>query len=218
MKKKDLKKIIKNLPKYPNVLGRNRFFKSAVLLPIVKIKGEYYLLFQKRAKHIKQGGDICFPGGRFEEKIDRDFKDTALRETYEELGIKKKDIKVLGQLDTFIAPIGAIIEPFVARVKRKAVENMKIDKNEVEKTILIPIKYFKNTEPKEYTLMNVVHPYIIDEDGNKQIHFPTQELGLPKRYQEPWGNRKHKVWVYQYEDEVIWGITAILINDFLEKY
>ena len=136
MKKNNLKQLVSNLPKYPSVLGRHRLFNSAVLIPLVKIKGEYHLLFQKRAATIRQGGDICFPGGGFEIGVDKSFKDTALRETFEELGIQKKDIKVLGQLDTYVAPIGAIIESFVAKVKKKAYKKMNIDFNEVEKRVL----------------------------------------------------------------------------------
>ncbi|MDY3203863.1 MAG: CoA pyrophosphatase [Arcobacter sp.] len=218
MKKDNLKKLVSNLPKHPNVLGRHRFFNSAVLIPLVKIKGEYHLLFQKRAAHIRQGGDICFPGGGFEEGVDKDFKDTALRETFEELGILKKDIKVLGQLDTYVAPIGAVIESFVARVKKKAYKNMKIDHNEVEKTIVIPISFFKEHEAKEYTLAHEIQPYKIDENGNKEVFFPVEELGLPDTYKKPWGNKKHKIWVYEYEGEVIWGITSVLIKDVIEKY
>lgn len=218
MKKNNLKELITNLPKKPGVLGRDRFFNSAVLIPLVKIKGEYFLLFQKRSAHIRQGGDICFPGGGFEEGIDKNFKQTALRETKEELGIDKKDIKIVGQLDTYVAPIGAIIESFVGVVKKKAVKNMKIDKNEVEKTLLIPISFFKNTEPFEYTLSHEIQPSRIDENGNKEILFPVEELGLPNTYKEPWGNKRHKIWVYKYEGEVIWGITSVIINDFLSKY
>ena len=218
MKKNNLKDLVSNLPKHPGVLGRQRLFNSAVLIPIVKIKGEYHLLFQKRAAHIRQGGDICFPGGGFEIGIDKNFKDTALRETYEELGIKKKDIKILGQLDTYVAPIGAIIEPFVAKIKQKAYKNMKIDYNEVEKTLLIPISFFKDNEPIEYTLRHEVQPFKIDENGNKEIFFPVEELGLPDTYKKPWGNKRHKVWVYKYENEVIWGITSVLIRDVIEKY
>ncbi|MBP6163204.1 MAG: CoA pyrophosphatase [Aliarcobacter sp.] len=218
MKKSNLKKLVSNLPKYPNILGRDRFFNSAVLIPLIKIKGEYHLLFQKRAASIRQGGDICFPGGGFEIGIDKNFKDTALRETYEELGIKKKDIKILGQLDTYVAPIGAIIEPFVAKIKKKAYKNMNIDYNEVEKTLLIPISFFKDNEPIEYTLRHEVQPFKIDENGNKEIFFPVEELGLPDTYKKPWGNKRHKVWVYKYENEVIWGITSVLIRDVIEKY
>ena len=66
MKKDCLKRLVSNLPKHPNVLGISRFFNSAVLIPLVKIDGEYNLIFQKRAANIRQGGDICFPGGGFE--------------------------------------------------------------------------------------------------------------------------------------------------------
>lgn len=218
MKKSNLKQLVSNLPKYPNVLGRQRFFNSAILIPIVKIKGEYHLLFQKRAAHIRQGGDICFPGGGFEDGIDNSYEDTAIRETHEELGIERKDIKILGQLDTYVAPIGTVIESFVGRVKKKAVKNMVIDKNEVEKTLLIPISFFKEHEPIEYTLSHEIQPYKYDKEGNKEILFPVEELGLPDTYKKPWGNKRHKVWVYKYKKEVIWGITSVIIRDLIEKY
>ena len=218
MKKNNLKKLVSNLPKHPNVLGRDRFFNSAVLIPLVKMNGEYHLLFQKRAATIRQGGDICFPGGGFEVGVDKSFKDTALRETFEELGIAKKDIKILGQLDTYMAPIGAVIESFVARVKKKAYKNMKIDSREVEKTIVIPISFFKDNEPEEYTLSHEIQPYKINEDGKKEILFPVEELGLPDTYKKPWGNKRHKIWVYKYDGEVIWGITSVIIKDVIEKY
>ena len=218
MKKNNLKKLVSNLPKHPNVLGRHRFFNSAVLIPLVKIKGEYHLIFQKRAANIRQGGDICFPGGGFEEGVDDTFKDTALRETQEELGIERKDIKVLGQLDTYVAPIGTVIESFVARVKKKAFKNMKIDPSEVEKVVTIPISFFKEHEPEEYTLSHEIQPYKINDDGEIEILFPVEELGLPDTYKKPWGNKRHKIWVYKYEGEVIWGITSVLIKEFIEKY
>jgi 8-oxo-dGTP pyrophosphatase MutT (NUDIX family) len=217
MEKKEFKKLVKNLPKIPGIMGRDRYFNSAVLIPLIKIEKEYYLLFQKRAAHIRQGGDICFPGGGYEDG-DKSFKDTALRETFEELGIKKKDIKILGKLNTYVAPIGAVVEPYVARIKKKAVENMKVDKNEVEETLLVPLSFFKNNPAKEYNLKYEVHPYSIDEEGNKEVHFPVEELGLPETYQKPWGHRKHKVWVYEYKDSVIWGLTAVIIKDLIEKY
>ncbi|MCG3720666.1 CoA pyrophosphatase, partial [Aliarcobacter butzleri] len=61
-------------------------------------------------------------------------------------------------------------------------------------------------------------PYEIDEYGNKEVLFPVEELGIPEAYKEPWGNKKHKIWVYEYEGEVIWGITSVLIKEFIEKY
>ena len=37
MKKNNLKQLVLNLPASPNVLGRDRFFNSAVLIPLIKI-------------------------------------------------------------------------------------------------------------------------------------------------------------------------------------
>jgi len=218
MKKEGFKKLITNLPQHPGVMGRDRFFNSAVLIPFVKIKGQYFILFQKRAAGIKQGGDICFPGGGFEKGIDKNFKDTALRETNEELGIAKKDIKIIGQLDTMVASFGTIVEPFVGLIKKKAIKKMKLDKNEVENTYLIPLDYFKQNEPDIYNLRTEVKPFHIDEHGNKEIYFPVDKLKLPETYQKPWGNKKHIVYVYKYKKRVIWGLTAVILNDLLKKY
>ena len=217
MNKQKFKTFIKNLPSNIDIMGRDRYFNSAVLIPLIKIDGEYYLLFQKRAANIRQGGDICFPGGRYEDG-DKSFKHTALRETKEELGIRKKDIKILGQLDTYVAPIGAVIEPFVGVIKKKALKNMVVDAREVEKTLLIPMKFFKEKAPEEYILKYEVHPFSINEKGEKEIHFPVEELGLPSTYHKPWGNKSHKVWVYKYDGEVIWGLTTVIINDLLKRY
>lgn len=217
MKKEELKKLIKKLPKTPGVMSRDRYFNSAVLIPIVRVNKNYYLIFQKRAAHIRQGGDICFPGGGVE-KEDKNSKQTAIRETYEELGIKKEDIKILGQLDTYVAPIGAVIEPFVAKIKKRALDTMVIDKNEVEEVKLIPFEFFKNNPPQEYNLKYEIHPHIFDEEGNKEILFPVEELGLPETYQKPWGHRRHKVWAYNYKGDIIWGLTAVIINDLIKKF
>ncbi len=217
MKKKDLEKLTHNLPLTPNILGRERYFNSSVLIPLVKLQKEYYILLQKRAKNIRQGGDICFPGGRVEES-DKSFEHTALRETKEELGIKKKDINIIGRLDTLVTSYGVVVEPFVGVLKKKAIKNMVLDANEVEKTILVPLSFFKNTKAEVYTLRAEVKPYSLDEHGNKKIHFPAEELNLPLHYQKPWAEKEYQVWVYKYEDEVIWGLTALIINDLLKKY
>lgn len=218
MNKEGFKRLISNLPETPGVMGRDRFFNSAVLIPFVKKNGEYYILFQKRAKGIRQGGDICFPGGGFEVGVDITFEDTALREMEEELGISKKDIKIIGQLDTMVASFGAIVEPFIGLIKKKALKKMTIDENEVEKTYLIPLDFFKQNEPEIYNLRSEVKPYHIDEFGNKEVYFPVDELGLPEVYQKPWGHKKHKVYVYKYKNQVIWGMTAVILNDLLKKY
>ena len=218
MNNKLLEKLKENFPKKPGILGRDTYFNSAVLIPLIFRQGEYYLLFQKRAAHIRQGGDICFPGGGFEEEHDKTFLDTALRETYEEIGIKPEDVNVIGQLDTMVAPIGAVIEIYVGVIDEEVLQRDLNLNEEVEKVVLVPMTQLKEHPAKEYTLRQVVQPSYIDSEGKEQIIFPAKKLGLSERYQKPWGHKNHKVCVYKVSDEVIWGVTAVIINDLLKRY
>ena len=44
-----------------------------------------------------------------------------------------------------------------------------------------------------------------------------EELNLPARYANPWGFNKKKVLVYKTGEEVVWGMTANLIYEFVNK-
>ncbi|MBN2616733.1 MAG: NUDIX domain-containing protein, partial [Spirochaetales bacterium] len=79
-----------------DILGRSKYLNSSVLIPIVKLNGEFNLLFQVRAKNIRQGSDICFPGGKFDNNLDKNYIDTAIRECYEEIGVESNKVKILG--------------------------------------------------------------------------------------------------------------------------
>ena len=70
---------------------------AAVLLPLFLKDGEVHLLFTKRTPHLTHhSGEISFPGGRCEE-YDQDSAATALRETWEEIGILPADVNLLAK-------------------------------------------------------------------------------------------------------------------------
>jgi len=46
------------------VVKEHRFY--SVLIPLVEREGKMHVLLEKRAAHISQPGEICFPGGRIE--------------------------------------------------------------------------------------------------------------------------------------------------------
>ena len=102
------------LAEQETIIGKDRYFNSAVLIPIIQIKNEDHLLFEKRSLKIRQGGEVSFPGGEFDFKADKSFKDTAVRETEEELGISTQNINVFGKLGTMVAPMGVSVDAFVA--------------------------------------------------------------------------------------------------------
>ena len=74
----------------PLFIGEATAFRSAVLIPLIQVDGEWHILFEVRSLTMrKQPGDISFPGGRID-KTDPTPLAAALRETYEELGINPK--------------------------------------------------------------------------------------------------------------------------------
>jgi 8-oxo-dGTP pyrophosphatase MutT (NUDIX family) len=217
MNKTDLENLKNKLPSVPSILGKEEYFNAAVLIPLVMINGEYHFLFEKRAANIRQGGEICFPGGEFDPAVDSSFKDTAIRETVEELGINQNDITIHGILDTLIAPMGVTVDSFIATIFITSLGDLKIDKKEVEKIFTIPVTFFLDNKPEIYHTRLEINPNDIDKDGALINTLPVKELQLPERYSTKWRGRKHNVYVYRTAEGVIWGITAALINDVIHK-
>ncbi len=114
---------------------------AAVLIPIFEKDGKIYLLFTKRSNNVEHHkGQISFPGGRIDTS-DPSPKHAALREAYEEIGLKKEDVKVLGKLDDTITYVsGYIVHPFVGLIPYPY--NFRINKTEVDKIIFIPLDFF----------------------------------------------------------------------------
>ena len=87
--------------------------KSAVMCLFLENDNKVYILLTKRSQNLSNhAGEICFPGGKVE-KSDKDPLDTALRETFEEVGVPRDKIKVIGQLDDYITGTGFHISVFV---------------------------------------------------------------------------------------------------------
>lgn len=202
---------------YSSIIGKDRYLNSAVLIPILLLDDKEYLLFEKRSTFVRQPGEISFPGGHFEISRDKDFMDTAIRETSEELGIPKNKITILGKLGTLVTPMGIIVETYIGKLEVQSLEELKYDLKEVDKIFLVPLEFFVNTEPDKYENQLQLHPYIVNENGEKIELLPVKELGLPDRYANPWTKGKHRVLVYRYENERIWGITAELIYELVNR-
>lgn len=199
------------------IIGREKYLNTAVLIPIVEIDQSEYLLFQKRSQSVRQPGEVSFPGGHFESDKDIDFVSTAIRETCEELGLKQTAISILAKLGTLVAPMGIIVETYIGKLNIKSLDDLNIDKNEVEKVFIVPVEYFIENSPSEFVTRLEVHPYTKNENGEIHDLLPVKELGLPDRYSVPWTRGKHRVLVYKNTEEIIWGITAELVFELSKK-
>jgi 8-oxo-dGTP pyrophosphatase MutT (NUDIX family) len=123
---------------------------SAVLVPIYRREGQYYILFTQRTERVKEHkGQISFPGGA-RQKGDRTLLDTALRECAEEIGLAPGEVKILGELDdTLTETSHYIISPFVGVIPWPY--EFKVDGWETEEIIEVPISALmdKDSRPQE---------------------------------------------------------------------
>lgn len=212
----DIENLKKVLVDQTGILNTNEYMKSAVLIPLVKFDGEFHLIFEKRAEDIRQGGEICFPGGQFDAELDNNYQDTAVRETEEELGISKDKIEVIGQLKTLVGRMGIIIESFIGEIDIPNLNATQIDTTEVEKIFTTPLSYFLENAPEQYTFHTKCQPFYRDESGEIINSFPADKLNLPKRYNKPYPIQNHEIYIYKTNNEIIWGLTAKLIKEFVE--
>lgn len=215
MQQNDFNKLINKL-KLPNILGRDKYFHSVVLVPFIWIDNEYHILLEKRAAKISQGGEICFPGGGFDHLLDLNIFDTALRETTEELGIDSSYIEAIKQFDSIINPLGSIIDVIIGKIDAEALEDYHLNPDEVDDILLVPLKWLKENLPQEYKLQVEIHSKFADDSGKEVTLFPAQELNIPQRYHNSWKGHSHKVYAWQYEGETIWGVTAEILVEILK--
>jgi len=123
---------------------------SAVLVPFTFYKSELKLIFTKRsAKLERHSGQVSFPGGIIEAG-DKNPIETAIRETQEEIGIKKSQIDILGEMPPFNSSTGYFIYPVVGFIS----DLNGLQKNGVEVDRIFCIPYTWLTEPRNSQLLD----------------------------------------------------------------
>jgi 8-oxo-dGTP pyrophosphatase MutT (NUDIX family) len=111
---------------------------AAVLVPIVD-HAEPTVLLTQRAQHLpNHPGQISFPGGKIE-KTDADPLHAALRETEEEIGLDRSNVKPIGYLDLYMTTLGYRIVPVIARVTPGFA--LSLNDGEVDATFEVPLSF-----------------------------------------------------------------------------
>jgi 8-oxo-dGTP pyrophosphatase MutT (NUDIX family) len=111
-----------------------------VLILIAKTENGLELLFTKRTESVEHHkGQISFPGGA-SEALDKGPADTALRESFEEIGLDPAGVSLLGTMDDLQTPTGFVVTPVVGYVENLPPLRLNVD--EVAQVILIPLERF----------------------------------------------------------------------------
>jgi 8-oxo-dGTP pyrophosphatase MutT (NUDIX family) len=71
---------------------------------------------------------------------DTDLTETALREAYEEIGVAREHVEVLGLLDDIATPAGFIITPVVGYIASQP--RLTLNTSEVAEAFEVPLSFF----------------------------------------------------------------------------
>jgi 8-oxo-dGTP pyrophosphatase MutT (NUDIX family) len=130
-----------------------RHRKAAVLVPIVQSGSHLDLLLTVRTDLVEHHkNQISFPGGVADGE-DSSVADTALRETFEELGIERDHIELLGELEQVTTPSGFHISPVIGYLSQ--IPQMQINPTEVTEVFTVPLDFFAD-ERKLRTELRIV--------------------------------------------------------------
>ena len=177
----------------PGLMDAQRAY--AVLCPLIDAPGGPELLFEVRAAGIRQGGEVCFPGGRIEPGETP--LQCALRETEEELSIPRQYITPLGRMDFICNQRGFLLHPAPGLIQAEGLRYLKASAAEVAETFTAPLSFFRETPPELYAYALVPRP----PEG-----FPYDKIGVARNY--PWAPGKVQAPVWYWRNHAIWGMTA----------
>lgn len=140
---------------------------ASVLIPIYQKEGQTHILFTKRTSNVSQHkGQISFPGGKKDEE-DISLEVTALRESYEEVGILQQDITVLGDLPLFPTITNFLVKPYIGVFNYPY--EFKVNAAEIDILIEVPLshlldeKNYSNGERKFNGRTYTIHYYHYEE-------------------------------------------------------
>jgi 8-oxo-dGTP pyrophosphatase MutT (NUDIX family) len=156
---------------------------AAVLLPLYGWPERAGLIFTERRPDLRRhAGEISFPGGR-QDDPDEDLRETALRESEEEIGLSPAAVDLVGALP----PIGTFVtsykvHPFVGLVP----EDLQLEPNPAEVGAILHLGVDELREG--YGMKRLVRRGV-------PFRTPTYTVG----------------------PHMIWGATARILSEFLER-
>ena len=157
---------------------------STLLLLYPKKNEIYFCLIERQEYKGIHSSQISFPGGRNENG--ETIKQTAVRETMEEIGVDPLDINIIGELtQVYIPPSNFLIHPFIGYCDIQP--NFKANSREVKKII-------------EVNLNDLFKKDVIKK---KKMIFSKNRNSI-----------SHDVPYFDLNNQVVWGATSVILNEF----
>lgn len=162
--------------------------RAAVLVPIVGGSNPAVLLTQRTAHLTSHPGQIAFPGGRIDPQ-DHDAADAAQREAWEEVGLDRRFVTVLGSLPAYATGSGYEVTPVVALVRGGF--SLSPNSQEVADVFEVPLSHFTNPANHRW------HTMEWEQRRRKWLSMPYREERV---HAEP-------------AERFVWGVTAGILRN-----
>jgi 8-oxo-dGTP pyrophosphatase MutT (NUDIX family) len=151
---------------------------AAVLIPLLWSQDQWHILYTRRNANLPEhSGQVAFPGGRMDPE-DANLDATALRETWEEIGITSEDVNILGRLPRFLTITNYLVTPVVGTIPWPY--PIQAAQEEVSRIFSVPLEWLADPQNRE-----------------------LRQRALPA----PFGPIS-VIFFKEYDGEVVWGATA----------
>jgi 8-oxo-dGTP pyrophosphatase MutT (NUDIX family) len=128
----------------PQLIADEALARAAVLLPLYENGDDTHILFTRRSELVEHHkGQISFPGGAYD-TADPDLRFTAVRETWEEIGVSPGHVDVIGQLDEMITISNFLVRPFVGRITQPGPYPFAHSEIEVAEILEVPLDHLRD--------------------------------------------------------------------------
>ena len=158
---------------------------ASTLLLIYPRDGEtFFCLIERQEYEGTHSNQISFPGGKNESG--ESIKETALRETKEEIGVDPISINIIGELtQVFVPPSNFLIHPFVGYCD--FTPSFKANEREVKRIIEVNIDDLFKKDVIKFKKMSF-------KKNSGALNFNVPYLDL--------------------NNEIVWGATSVILNEF----
>lgn len=174
---------------------------AAVMIPLIEDEdGGLSVLFEIRSSNIRQGGEICFPGGRIDDGETPE--QTVRRELQEELLLDDSQTEIISPLFTMNGVGDAFIYSYLGVIEDY---NGHYSEDEVASVFSIPLEELKSMSPRICPAA-----YVIDLPED----FPFSLIPNGRNYH--WHKRRRNYYFYETKHGVIWGMTGELLYQFVK--
>jgi 8-oxo-dGTP pyrophosphatase MutT (NUDIX family) len=129
---------------------KNGLRAAAVLIPIIERRtGPHVILTMRASALAHHPGQIAFPGGKVDAK-DADPQAAALREAFEEIGLHRQQVEILGRLPNHETVTSFDVHPFVGRVRGRF--QPVAETGEVEEIFEVPLSHL--IQPRNFLIQS----------------------------------------------------------------